>query len=111
MLGRDCWHVAGEDDCGLLVCEVLDAETKTRGHAFLPVSVVQDSYAVQVTLLLDVIGVCAENDDDRRATGFAGCPDGAIEEGFGFENDELLGVAEAGGGPGGEDEGGGGHDA
>ena len=61
---------------------------------------------VEIAAGLDQFGFGAEDDQNGVELGLTGYADGAFEEGFGAELDELFGLAEAAGGSGREDDGG-----
>lgn len=87
----------------------LDGESDGGGHALLPVGIDDGGHAFEGGAGGDLFMACAEDDEDGRAAGLAGDADGAVEESFAVERKKLLGLTEAGGSSGGEEDGSGRH--
>jgi len=105
--------IAGEQDDGIRRRRVSERGAKAGvdggGHALLPVRILHQFTPGYLQMLTEHICAGAEDDEYIVNTGFKSDANGAREQRFMVNGDQLLGLAEAGGGPGSKDDSGGVH--
>ncbi len=103
--GVDGGLIAGKEDEGLdFRLEGFEAGADGGAEAGVPMIILDDADGEAIELRADAGGVSAEDHGDRAAMGSESGLGGAAEEGCAIEGEELLGLAEAGGAAGGEED-------
>ena len=113
MEGRDGGLIAGEQEHGvwLRVREgSFDASHDGGGNALLPARILSEAAAGVGEVGAEASRMRAEDDEDVVDAALEGDAGGAGEQALAVDGDELLSLAQAGGGAGGEQYGGGAHD-